>query len=194
MKRPVRSNRKDVSAPNNVFKIPKLSHFQTVTTSACKRVFSNAHSYHINSISINCDGQTFLSSDDLRINLWHLDDNSESFTVVDIKPPNLEELTEVITCANFHPSQCNIMLYGSSRGSIRLADLRDSALCDQHSKVFAAEDEPNSKNFFTEITNSVSDVKVAENGRYIISRDFLTLKLWDVNMESRPVTLRNIEM
>ena len=30
------------------------------------------------------------------------------------------------------------------------------------------------------------------DGRYIISRDFLTLKIWDVNMESRPVQTINI--
>jgi hypothetical protein len=54
--------------------------------------------------------------------------------IVDVKPANLEELTEVITSATFHPKHCHIMVYSSSRGSIRLGDLRDSALCDQHSK------------------------------------------------------------
>ena len=82
IKRPVRRAKGDVIVPGNILKIPRLAHYQTIATSTCKRVFSNAHGYHINSISINCDGQTFLSADDLRINLWHLDDNSESFTVV----------------------------------------------------------------------------------------------------------------
>lgn len=35
-----------------------------------RRVFSGAHAYNINSISFNCDGETFISTDDLRINLW----------------------------------------------------------------------------------------------------------------------------
>ena len=31
-----------------------------------RRIFANAHTYHINSISINSDCETYLSADDLR--------------------------------------------------------------------------------------------------------------------------------
>lgn len=54
--------------------------------------------------------------------------------IVDIKPVNMEELTEVITAAEFHPHQCNVFVYSSSKGTIRLCDMRSSALCDRHSK------------------------------------------------------------
>ena len=54
--------------------------------------------------------------------------------IVDIKPVNMEELTEVITAAEFHPKHCNVLAYSSSKGSIRLIDMRQSALCDGHSK------------------------------------------------------------
>lgn len=54
--------------------------------------------------------------------------------IVDIKPVNMEELTEVITAAEFHPINCNQFVYSSSKGTIKLADMRDSALCDQHAK------------------------------------------------------------
>lgn len=46
----------------------------------------------------------------------------------------MEELTEVITAAEFHPNQCNTFVYSSSKGTIRLCDMRASALCDKHSK------------------------------------------------------------
>lgn len=46
----------------------------------------------------------------------------------------MEELTEVITAAEFHPYQCNTFVYSSSKGTIRLCDMRSSALCDKHSK------------------------------------------------------------
>jgi serine/threonine-protein phosphatase 2A regulatory subunit B len=46
----------------------------------------------------------------------------------------MEELTEVITSASFHPVSCNIFMYSSSRGSIKMGDMRASALCDKHSK------------------------------------------------------------
>lgn len=46
----------------------------------------------------------------------------------------MEELTEVITAAEFHPEQCNVFMYSSSKGTIKLSDMRESALCDQHAK------------------------------------------------------------
>lgn len=54
--------------------------------------------------------------------------------IVDIKPKNMEELTEVITAADFHPSHCNIMMYSTSRGAIKLGDMRQAALCDSYCK------------------------------------------------------------
>lgn len=64
------------------------------------------------------DCETYLSADDLRINLWHMDVNDKSFNIVDIKPPNMEDLTEVITAAEFHPSHCHIFAYSSSKGMV----------------------------------------------------------------------------
>ena len=168
--------------------IPRLTHSQTVTTAAPKRVYANAHGYHINSISINSDQQTFISADDLRINLWDLDRANESFNIVDIKPSNIEELTEVITAATFSPTHCHLLAYATSRGSVRLIDLREQALCDSHSRQFEQEEDVSTKSFFTEIVASISDVKFAgSEGRYVVSRDYLTVKVWDVAMESRPV-------
>jgi serine/threonine-protein phosphatase 2A regulatory subunit B len=45
-----------------------------------KRVFSNAHAYHINSLATNSDGQTFVSADDLRINWWDLEVSDTCFS------------------------------------------------------------------------------------------------------------------
>lgn len=47
---------------------------------------------------------------------------------------NMEELTEVITAAEFHPVHCNLFMYSSSKGTIKLSDMRESALCDRHAK------------------------------------------------------------
>lgn len=61
-------------------RIPTLDHFDTVPAATCKKNFSNAHAYHINSISQNSDRETFLSADDLRINLWNYDVSDQSFS------------------------------------------------------------------------------------------------------------------
>lgn len=54
--------------------------------------------------------------------------------ILDMKPKSMEELTEVITAATFHPSHCNVFLYSNSRGCIKMGDMRASALCDKHAK------------------------------------------------------------
>ncbi|ONM41035.1 Serine/threonine protein phosphatase 2A 55 kDa regulatory subunit B beta isoform [Zea mays] len=99
----------------------------------------------------------------------------------------MEDLTEVITSAEFHPTHCNTLAYSSSKGSIRLVDLRQSALCDNHSQIFEQHEAPGSRSFFTEIIASISDIKFSKDGRHILSRDYMTLKLWDVKMNSGPV-------
>ncbi|XP_026449565.1 serine/threonine protein phosphatase 2A 55 kDa regulatory subunit B beta isoform-like isoform X1 [Papaver somniferum] len=153
----------------------------------CRRVFAHAHDYHINSIANNSDGETFISADDLRINLWNLEISNQSFNIVDVKPVNMEDLTEVITSAEFHPTHCHTLAYSSSKGTICLIDMRQSALCDSHAKIFIENDTPGSRSFFTEIIASISDIKFGRDGRYILSRDYMTLKLWDLNMEASPV-------
>jgi serine/threonine-protein phosphatase 2A regulatory subunit B len=60
--------------------LPKLTHHDTIVAAVPRRVFANAHTYHINSISTNSDGETYLSSDDLRINLWNMDISDQSFS------------------------------------------------------------------------------------------------------------------
>ena len=204
--------------------------------------------------------------------------------IVDIKPPNMEDLTEVITAAEFHPRNCSDFLYSTSKGVVRLCDMRERALCDQHAKgmyqnaqvhcatccmsppltvcphytlppshclpslhpplltlsvlatpshphtvcprytlpsshclpslhhplltlsalttpspphtvcphcvtcaVFEEPEDPANRSFFSEIIASISDVKFSHCGRYFLTRDFLTLKLWDLNMERAPL-------
>ncbi|KAL4573537.1 hypothetical protein LXL04_020347 [Taraxacum kok-saghyz] len=122
------------NAPTSL-RLPMVTSHDTSLLARCRRTFAHAHDYHINSISNNSDGETFISADGLRINLWNLEINSQSFNIVDMKPANMEDLTEVIISADFHPSHCNMLAYSSSKGSIRLLDLRQSALCDNHSKL-----------------------------------------------------------
>uniref|UniRef100_A0A8C6DXH8 Serine/threonine-protein phosphatase 2A 55 kDa regulatory subunit B n=1 Tax=Moschus moschiferus TaxID=68415 RepID=A0A8C6DXH8_MOSMO len=166
----------------------------TVTTlrASPRRIFANAHTYHINSVSINSDYETHLSADDLRVNLWHLEITDRSFNIVDIKPANMEELTEVITAAEFQPNSCNTFVYSSSKGTVRLCDMRASALCDRHSKLFEEPEDPSSRSFFSEITSSISDVKFSHSGRCMMTRDHLSVKLWDLNMENRPVETHQV--
>ncbi|CAM9188361.1 unnamed protein product [Scytosiphon promiscuus] len=172
--------------------LPQISSAGTAVATTLRRVFANAHTYHVNSVDPNSDGEHFISADDLRINMWNLEITDRSFNILDMKPKSMEELTEVITAATFHPSHCSVFLYSSSRGCIKMGDMRASALCDKHAKVLEKPVESSAQSFFSEIVASISDIKSTSDGRYIISRDYMTLKLWDVNMEARPVKTINV--
>jgi serine/threonine-protein phosphatase 2A regulatory subunit B len=132
-------------------RLPRMAQQDHIIAAVPRKVYANAHAYHIHSISVNSDQETYISADDLRINLWNLNISDQSFSeysfscsstqvsnpsidIVDIKPANMEELTEVITATEFHPTQCNLFMYSSSKSNIKLADMRDSALCDSHAK------------------------------------------------------------
>ena len=61
-------------------RVPVIRPMELMVEATPKRVFGNAHTYHINSISLNSDQETFLSADDLRINLWHTEVTDQSFS------------------------------------------------------------------------------------------------------------------
>jgi len=50
----------------------------------------------------------------------------------------MEALSKVLTSADFHPIDCHTFLYSSSRGCVRLGDMRAAALCDASAKSFEA--------------------------------------------------------
>lgn len=58
--------------------------------------------------------------------------------------------------------------------------------------MYEEEEDPSNKSFFSEIISSVSDVKFSKDGRYILSRDYLTLRIWDINMDSKPLKTINV--
>lgn len=164
---------------------PRTRREDWVPQASCKREFKHANgNTHIETVSMCSDGETFLSADPLSVNLWHLERSDLAFNVIDIKPDDIETLTEVITCATYHPRKCGILAYGTSEGVVRMADLRDSALVTGYAKTFA----PKKHNAeFSEITQSLSDVRFTPDGRFIVTRDYTTVKLWDVRSEKKPV-------
>ena len=53
--------------------------------------------------------------------------------------------------------------------------------------VFEEPEDPTNRSFFSEIISSISDVRFSNSGRYMISRDYLSVKVWDLNMDSKPI-------
>jgi len=93
----------------------------------CRHMFRNAHEYHINSLNLSPDGEQFISADDLRINIWNIEDNRTVYNVLDMKPKSLEELDEVITHSEFHPNHPSIFMYTTSKGFFHVCDFREAS-------------------------------------------------------------------
>jgi serine/threonine-protein phosphatase 2A regulatory subunit B len=53
--------------------------------------------------------------------------------------------------------------------------------------VFEEPEDPTNRSFFSEIISSISDVKLSNSGRYMVSRDYLSVKVWDLRMETKPI-------
>ena len=80
-KRAESGNLRDDSGFIRSVNIPVIKQMERMEVEAIpKRIFANAHTYHINSISLNSDQETFMSADDLRINLWHNEITNQSFS------------------------------------------------------------------------------------------------------------------
>mmetsp|Transcript_11596 Transcript_11596/g.10115 ORF Transcript_11596/g.10115 Transcript_11596/m.10115 type:complete len:190 (-) Transcript_11596:1196-1765(-) len=119
MKKPVFLNKSEKD-----LKFPQMQVSETGLMPTLLRSYPQLHQYHINSLSSCSNGENFLSGDDLRINVWTLDSTNEAYNVVDLKPDNLDEISEVITSAKFHPLNNNLFLYSTSRGICKVGDLR----------------------------------------------------------------------
>lgn len=189
-------------------KVPRCRKGEKRVKTQERKVYSNAHAYHINGIDITSNNECFISSDDLRLNYWDFERPDEVYNVVDIKPDNMENLAEVITGCASHPTESNLFIYSSSRGTIKYNDLRQKSNCDSSCKTFQEKSDlyknwvnstaqvqgsgfnaffQQNSSFFSEVLATISDISFTSNGRYIISRDYLTVKIWDVNKENQPV-------
>jgi len=98
----------------------------------------------------------------------------------------MDQLSEIITYSAFHPTNCNLLVFGTSKGIIKVGDLRQSALCNTFPQEF--EDvKSDIGGFFKELVTSISNVDFSPNGQFIVSRDYLTMKIWDSRMEKQPL-------
>lgn len=69
-----------------ISQVPVLRPMDLMVEATPRRVFANAHTYHINSISVNSDYETYMSADDLRINLWNFEITNQSFSILSLRP------------------------------------------------------------------------------------------------------------
>jgi len=155
--------------------------------------FFRAHLYGIHSLSMCSDGESFLSSDDLRINLWHMGHPTSALNVVDMKPANGDppSHSELLTSAAFHPKHCNLFLRGTASGGVHISDLRSSATSQDGDAAALGSTVRRTANALDgspwgfDWSLAVQDAKfMGDDGRYILVRDMHTIKIWDTHMHS----------
>lgn len=81
------------------------------------------------------------------------------------------------------------MLKVRSRNYSSLKFLADLALCTDLTFILLLEFEDTESDiggFFQELVTTISDVAFSPDGRFMCSRDYLTMKLWDLRVEKRP--------
>ena len=176
--------------------LPKMIPKETAITARQRFAYGPVHAYNINSLSPCPQEPLFLSADDLRINLWHYDRREEAFALADIKPERVENLYEVITRAHFHSHLPHIYAYGTSRGCLRVGDMRmcsslDRPLRNFDSRRASITSDPALRiGLFAEALASISDFAFhPRRERLFATRDFLTIKLWDMANETMPVAI-----
>lgn len=75
---------------------------------------------------------------------------------------------------------------------LRVFKLHVTIFCIFFLVVFEEPEDPGARSFFSEIISSISDVRFSHNGRYMLTRDYLTVKVWDLNMENKPMEVYNV--
>ncbi len=154
-----------------------------------RKQYRNAHEYHINSLSLSSDGEHFISADDLRINIWNIENDQTVYNVLDIKPPNIDDLDEVVTRCEFNPVDPSEFLYTTSKGCLNICDFRDQSSFQKGSTLKYSIAKSQKKNLFSDLVNSISSGKFIKGYPHLVAtRDYLSIKLWDIRgKEQAPV-------
>lgn len=108
-------------------------------------------------------------------------------------PDRIEDITHLITGLTTSPSSPSLFAYSTNRGSIRVCDTRSTALCDKPAleidNLAASE-----QNAVIILLNSIADLKFFNsNDRFIATRDFMSIKIWDLANTSSPVEVYPVQ-
>lgn len=167
--------------------LPKIKTLDTGLSPVIKVSYPILHTYNVHSVSACANGENFLSADDLTVNLWAFGVTERTFTVLDISPRNLNEINEVLTTAKFDPQQDTIFGCGTSKGIIKLCDIRTHSRVSTAAVQFEDESLKANKNFFTDFVSSISDFSFPRDPNLVVSRTLLVANVWDRRSPKTPL-------
>lgn len=159
------------------------------------QTFKTDKEQHLHSVSVSLDCENFLAADESRINMFNLHRSKDPiFQLIDYdrKAPSIDE--ERITSMTYSGNTSDIFLYTTSTGKINVCDLRmNSEFMTRPTMSFdvIGKNSRLNSNIFNKWTNCVSMAKFSSTPNQIFSRDYLSVKLWDMRMSSCSSESRN---
>ena len=148
-----------------------------------RRHFSGGHECCIHSVSARHACQQFLSADDLRVSLWDAE-HAVGHCVADFSPLKIAQLREVLLCACFHPSDPSLLLFSSTSGIVRVADLRLRARAMPAAIELKLSKEGNKEAFLP-----VTGADFSTSSPWIFARDLFRVTIWDLRTTSQPLSI-----
>ena len=83
----------------------------------------------------------------------------------------------------------DVFLYTTNEGSINLCDLRQKSSFIERSSIVLSYQNTSSSVYASKI-KSISAASILTDERTVVSRDYLTVKLWDIRVASSQVSSR----
>jgi serine/threonine-protein phosphatase 2A regulatory subunit B len=177
--RPCNSNTTD----SGELEIPSAQVEDQPTWDHCiMRQYPKLHSHTINSLSVNPNGISFLSSDDLTIFMWNIDKGIKAYNLFEFKMIPGEDLSEVVTASLFSPYKESSFLFTTNKGA-RLCDLRQSSNTKNCMLKFE-EKFTGKRNVFTEYLSYISGACFVGDDKFV-TREPLQTKIWDVRITNK---------
>eukprot|EP00467_Chlorarachnion_reptans_P025511 CAMPEP_0114491146 /NCGR_PEP_ID=MMETSP0109-20121206/2838_1 /TAXON_ID=29199 /ORGANISM="Chlorarachnion reptans, Strain CCCM449" /LENGTH=1009 /DNA_ID=CAMNT_0001667847 /DNA_START=113 /DNA_END=3142 /DNA_ORIENTATION=+ len=161
----------------------------TIIPVLCREFTKGHQRFFIHSLSAVNDGETFLSSDELMLNMWHLQRPESVFPLIDELPEDdMVEVNRIITSAKADPENCHRFLYTTSVNEVNICDLRARCMQNRPAQILHA---PLRKagNMSPEVVRElqcITDADFAANGHSLVTRNFSTVRLWDLRYPSTP--------
>ena len=184
------NNNEDNGHFRNNLHLPDIESHDVITAAISRRVFEHGHKFHIHSLDVNPDCETFISCDDLRINLWHFDSPRDHFVLCDLVPTNMENLHSTITCGFLHPKRCNLMAYCTSDAHCYLCDMRQNCQLSSNNRDFYYIQPELERDFFGDIGMSLKSGCFSRgDGDKLITRDYYNTYIWDLRKKDKPIVI-----
>lgn len=189
-----------VAPPQNLC-MPSLQAAGHVSLISPVRKLQPVHQMSVHSLSLSVDDDTLLSADELCVYLWSMTRAGSVVRAIDARPRTTDVLTEVLTCARFHPGDSCTIATGTSSGTINLYDLRGQRVAKAPGRKLRGGGSQNAvarygsglglgavhSSFVDKVLTSISDVAFSPNGRLLLTRSYTHLQLWDLHMEGEPL-------